>query len=186
MVMIEFGIVYGILKTRIMTAGINKVASRYQKNTYRRIHPTDMIYFAGPARTDGNEHKGKRKQIDISPRLAGRRKRFWPALRNKRPKPVINMRSFKHRFSSFQRASPAPRGHMVHVGLSGSGRAQAFVFAVLSIDAADMNPEDFSKRLQENIDAGNAKEIRPYKLAMSCGNEQSERRITSIREGPFG
>ncbi|MBU2026506.1 MAG: diguanylate cyclase [Proteobacteria bacterium] len=42
-------------------------------------------------------------------------------------------------------------------------------FAVLSIYAADMNPEDFSKRLQENIDAGNAKETRPYKLAMSWG-----------------
>jgi diguanylate cyclase (GGDEF)-like protein/PAS domain S-box-containing protein len=42
-------------------------------------------------------------------------------------------------------------------------------FAVLSIDAADTNPEDFSKRLQENIDAGNAKEPRPYKLAMSWG-----------------
>lgn len=42
-------------------------------------------------------------------------------------------------------------------------------FAVLSIDAADVNPEDFSKRLQENIDAGNAKETRPYKMAMSWG-----------------
>ncbi|MBU4073762.1 MAG: GGDEF domain-containing protein, partial [Proteobacteria bacterium] len=42
-------------------------------------------------------------------------------------------------------------------------------FAVLSIDAEDMNPEDFSKRLQENIDAGNVKETRPYKLAMSWG-----------------
>jgi hypothetical protein len=75
---------------------------------------------------------------------------------------------------------------MIQVALSGSGRAQAFVFAVPSTDAADMNREDFSKRLQENIGAGNAKEIRPYKPAMSCGNEHSERRITSIREGPFG
>jgi hypothetical protein len=51
---------------------------------------------------------------------------------------------------------------MIQVALSGSGRAQAFVFAVPSTDAADMNREDFSKRLQENIGAGNAKEIRPY------------------------
>jgi len=42
-------------------------------------------------------------------------------------------------------------------------------FAVLSIDATDMNPEDFSKRLQQNIDAGNAQEARPYKLAISWG-----------------
>jgi diguanylate cyclase (GGDEF)-like protein/PAS domain S-box-containing protein len=42
-------------------------------------------------------------------------------------------------------------------------------FAVLSIDAADINPEDFPTRLQQNIDAGNAKEARPYKLAMSWG-----------------
>ena len=42
-------------------------------------------------------------------------------------------------------------------------------FAVLSIDAADTNPEDFSKRLQENIDAGNTEETRPYTLAMSWG-----------------
>jgi diguanylate cyclase (GGDEF)-like protein len=42
-------------------------------------------------------------------------------------------------------------------------------FAVLSIDATDMNPEDLSKRLQENINAGNAKETRPYRLAMSWG-----------------
>jgi GGDEF domain-containing protein len=32
-----------------------------------------------------------------------------------------------------------------------------------------MNPEDFSKRLQENIDVGNAKGTRPYTLAMSWG-----------------
>jgi hypothetical protein len=65
--MIKFGVVYGILKTRIMTAGLNKVASRYPKNTYQRFHQTDMIYFAGPARADGNEHKGKKglvKAID--------------------------------------------------------------------------------------------------------------------------
>jgi diguanylate cyclase (GGDEF)-like protein/PAS domain S-box-containing protein len=42
-------------------------------------------------------------------------------------------------------------------------------FAVLSIDATNINPEDFSKRLQQNIDAGNAKNVRPYKLAMSWG-----------------
>jgi diguanylate cyclase (GGDEF)-like protein/PAS domain S-box-containing protein len=42
-------------------------------------------------------------------------------------------------------------------------------FAVLSIDATNINPEDFSKRLQQNIDAGNAKKVRPYKLAMSWG-----------------
>jgi len=42
-------------------------------------------------------------------------------------------------------------------------------FAVLSIDATNINPEDFSKRLQQNIDAGNAKKARPYKLAMSWG-----------------
>jgi diguanylate cyclase (GGDEF)-like protein/PAS domain S-box-containing protein len=43
-------------------------------------------------------------------------------------------------------------------------------FAVLAIDAASyINPEDFPKRLQQNIDAGNAKEARLYKLAMSWG-----------------
>jgi hypothetical protein len=53
--MIKFGVVYGILKPSFMTAGLNKVSSRSPKNTYRRIHPTDMIYFAVPARVDGNE-----------------------------------------------------------------------------------------------------------------------------------
>ncbi|MBU0575988.1 MAG: sensor domain-containing diguanylate cyclase, partial [Proteobacteria bacterium] len=42
-------------------------------------------------------------------------------------------------------------------------------FAVLSIDATDMNPEAFSKRLQQRIDEYNEKESRPYKLAMSWG-----------------
>ena len=42
-------------------------------------------------------------------------------------------------------------------------------FAVLSIDATDMNPEVFSKRLQQSIDEYNEKESRPYKLAMSWG-----------------
>jgi diguanylate cyclase (GGDEF)-like protein len=42
-------------------------------------------------------------------------------------------------------------------------------FAVLSMDAADINPKDFPKRLQQNIDAGNAKEARPYKLTISWG-----------------
>jgi diguanylate cyclase (GGDEF)-like protein/PAS domain S-box-containing protein len=42
-------------------------------------------------------------------------------------------------------------------------------FAVLAIDAADINPDDFPKRLQQNIDAGNAKNVRPYKLSMSWG-----------------
>jgi diguanylate cyclase (GGDEF)-like protein/PAS domain S-box-containing protein len=42
-------------------------------------------------------------------------------------------------------------------------------FAILSIDAADMNQEDFSRRLQQNIDADNAKESRQYKLSLSWG-----------------
>ncbi len=42
-------------------------------------------------------------------------------------------------------------------------------FAILSIDATDMNPEAFSKRLQQSIDEYNEKESRPYKLAMSWG-----------------
>ena len=40
-------------------------------------------------------------------------------------------------------------------------------FAILSIDAADMNHEDFSRRLQQHIDAYNAKEFRQYKLSLS-------------------
>ena len=42
-------------------------------------------------------------------------------------------------------------------------------FAILSIDATDMNHEDFSRRLQQNIDAYNAKESRQYKLSLSWG-----------------
>jgi len=42
-------------------------------------------------------------------------------------------------------------------------------FAILSIDAADMNHEDFSRRLQQHIDAYNAKESRQYKLSLSWG-----------------
>ena len=42
-------------------------------------------------------------------------------------------------------------------------------FAILSIDAADMNHEDFSRRLQQHIDAYNAKEFRQYKLSLSWG-----------------
>jgi diguanylate cyclase (GGDEF)-like protein/PAS domain S-box-containing protein len=42
-------------------------------------------------------------------------------------------------------------------------------FAILSIDAADMNHEDFSRRLQESIDAYNAEESRSYKLSLSWG-----------------
>jgi diguanylate cyclase (GGDEF)-like protein/PAS domain S-box-containing protein len=42
-------------------------------------------------------------------------------------------------------------------------------FAVLSIDAADMHHEDFSRRLQQHIDACNAKESRQYKLSLSWG-----------------
>jgi diguanylate cyclase (GGDEF)-like protein/PAS domain S-box-containing protein len=42
-------------------------------------------------------------------------------------------------------------------------------FAILSIDAADMNHEDFSRRLQQHIDACNAKESRQYKLSLSWG-----------------
>jgi diguanylate cyclase (GGDEF)-like protein/PAS domain S-box-containing protein len=42
-------------------------------------------------------------------------------------------------------------------------------FAILSIDAADMNQEDFSRRLQQHIDACNAKESRQYKLSLSWG-----------------
>ncbi|MCX5820177.1 MAG: diguanylate cyclase [Deltaproteobacteria bacterium] len=42
-------------------------------------------------------------------------------------------------------------------------------FAILSIDAADMNHEDFSRRLQQHIDACNTKESRQYKLSLSWG-----------------
>jgi diguanylate cyclase (GGDEF)-like protein/PAS domain S-box-containing protein len=42
-------------------------------------------------------------------------------------------------------------------------------FAILSIDAADMNFEDFSRRLQQHIDACNAIEFRRYKLSLSWG-----------------
>lgn len=42
-------------------------------------------------------------------------------------------------------------------------------FAVIVIEITSMNPDVFLKRLQENIDANNAEETRPYKLAMSWG-----------------
>jgi diguanylate cyclase (GGDEF)-like protein/PAS domain S-box-containing protein len=42
-------------------------------------------------------------------------------------------------------------------------------FAILSIDAADLNQGDFSRRLQQHIDAFNVKESRPYKLSLSWG-----------------
>ena len=42
-------------------------------------------------------------------------------------------------------------------------------FAVLSINAGDMNHEEFSRRLQQHIDAYNSKESRLYKLSMSWG-----------------
>ncbi|MEI7636888.1 MAG: diguanylate cyclase [Syntrophus sp. (in: bacteria)] len=42
-------------------------------------------------------------------------------------------------------------------------------FVVLSIEAADIDPEVFLKRLQQNIDEYNEKETRRYKLALSWG-----------------
>jgi diguanylate cyclase (GGDEF)-like protein/PAS domain S-box-containing protein len=42
-------------------------------------------------------------------------------------------------------------------------------FAVLAIEMTDLDPEVLSKRLQQNMDDWNAKESRPYKLAMSWG-----------------
>jgi diguanylate cyclase (GGDEF)-like protein len=42
-------------------------------------------------------------------------------------------------------------------------------FAVLAIDMTDLNPEAFAKRLQQHIDACNAKKSRPYKLSLSWG-----------------
>jgi diguanylate cyclase (GGDEF)-like protein/PAS domain S-box-containing protein len=42
-------------------------------------------------------------------------------------------------------------------------------FAVLSIDAADMDLEDFSRRLQRHIDEFNETELKSYKLSMSWG-----------------
>ena len=42
-------------------------------------------------------------------------------------------------------------------------------FAVLSIDAADMGHEDFSRRLQQHIDQFNSKKSRLYRLSMSWG-----------------
>jgi diguanylate cyclase (GGDEF)-like protein/PAS domain S-box-containing protein len=42
-------------------------------------------------------------------------------------------------------------------------------FAILSINAADMNQEDFSRRLQQHIDACNAEESRQYRLSLSWG-----------------
>ncbi len=43
-------------------------------------------------------------------------------------------------------------------------------FAVLAIDAADLNPDAFSQRLQLHIDAFNEQKSRKYKLAMSRGS----------------
>ena len=43
-------------------------------------------------------------------------------------------------------------------------------FAVLAIDTADLDPDAFSKRLQQHIDAFNAEGNRQYKLAMSRGS----------------
>ena len=43
-------------------------------------------------------------------------------------------------------------------------------FAVLAIDTVDLDPEVFSKRLQQHIDAFNAEANRQYKLAMSRGS----------------
>ncbi|MBE0556112.1 MAG: GGDEF domain-containing protein, partial [Proteobacteria bacterium] len=42
-------------------------------------------------------------------------------------------------------------------------------FAVLAIDAADMSPEFFSKRIGQDIHEFNTKESRPYRLAVSHG-----------------
>jgi diguanylate cyclase (GGDEF)-like protein len=42
-------------------------------------------------------------------------------------------------------------------------------FAVLSIDAADWNPEELLKRLAQNIHTFNATGVRPYSLSMSWG-----------------
>jgi diguanylate cyclase (GGDEF)-like protein/PAS domain S-box-containing protein len=42
-------------------------------------------------------------------------------------------------------------------------------FAVLAIDMTDLDPDVLSKRLQRNMDDWNAKESRPYKLAISWG-----------------
>jgi len=43
-------------------------------------------------------------------------------------------------------------------------------FAVLAIDTVDLDPDVFSKRLQQHIDAFNAEANRQYKLAMSRGS----------------
>lgn len=43
-------------------------------------------------------------------------------------------------------------------------------FAVLAIDAADLNPDAFSQRLQQHINAFNEKGSRQYNLAMSRGS----------------
>jgi diguanylate cyclase (GGDEF)-like protein/PAS domain S-box-containing protein len=42
-------------------------------------------------------------------------------------------------------------------------------FAILSLDVAEMNHEDFSRRLQQHINAYNEMESRPYKLSLSWG-----------------
>jgi len=43
-------------------------------------------------------------------------------------------------------------------------------FAILAIEVTDLNPDAFAKRLQQNIDAYNAKESIKYRLSMSWGN----------------
>ena len=42
-------------------------------------------------------------------------------------------------------------------------------FAVLAVDATDMDPDSFAVRLEKNIDFSNACESHPYKIAMSWG-----------------
>jgi diguanylate cyclase (GGDEF)-like protein/PAS domain S-box-containing protein len=66
-------------------------------------------------------------------------------------------------------------------------------FAVLSIDAADMSHEDFSRRLQQHIDELNASESRRFKLSLTRalpiiweqGNGKADRTIVgSDDQGP--
>ena len=42
-------------------------------------------------------------------------------------------------------------------------------FAIIATEITEMNPDAFSKRLQQNIDEYNASGSLPYKLAMSWG-----------------
>jgi PAS domain S-box-containing protein len=42
-------------------------------------------------------------------------------------------------------------------------------FAIIAAEITELNPDAFSKRLQQNIDEYNARGSRPYKLAMSWG-----------------